>query len=68
MNTKKLFKFYNSMLKGFLAMEQAVLITVVVAALVGMSFYIKRALSGKWRDVGDSFGFGRQYEPGVTEE
>ena len=67
MNSKKLLSFYNRMRKGFLAMEQAVLVVVVVAALVGMSFYIKRALSGKWRDVGDSFGFGRQYEPGVTE-
>ena len=52
---------------GLSTIEYAVLIAVIVAALVGMSFYIKRALSGKWRDVGDSFGFGRQYEPGVTE-
>ena len=48
------------------AIEYAVLLAIVVAALVGMSIYMKRALSGKWRAVGDGFGFGRQYEPRVT--
>jgi len=37
-----------------------------VAALISMAVYTKRALSGKWRGVGDTFGHGRQYEPGVT--
>jgi Flp pilus assembly pilin Flp len=52
---------------GQSAIEYAVLIAVVVAALVGMSVYTKRALMGKWRTVGDSFGYGRQYEPRVTQ-
>lgn len=53
---------------GFLAIEYAVLLAIIVAALVGMSVYLKRALSGKWRDVGDAFGYGRQYEPKITQE
>lgn len=52
--------------RGQTALEYAVLIAVVVAALVGMSIYVKRSLSGKWREVGDTFGHGRQYEPGTT--
>ncbi len=48
------------------AIEYAVLIAVAVAALVGMSVYTKRAMMGKWRTVGDTFGYGRQYEPGMT--
>jgi len=49
--------------RGQSAIEYAVLIAVVAAALVGMSVYTKRALAGKWRGVGDSFGYGRQYDP-----
>ncbi|MDD2679223.1 MAG: hypothetical protein PHO03_00255 [Candidatus Omnitrophica bacterium] len=49
--------------KGFLSLEYALLIAVLVAALVAMGFYFKRSLSGKWREAGDSFGFGRQYKP-----
>jgi len=52
--------------KGQTALEYAVVIAVVVAALVGMSVYVKRAMSGKWRQVGDTFGYGRQFEPGKT--
>lgn len=48
--------------KGSLSIEYAVLIAIVVAALIVMSLYIKRTLSGKWRQVGDGFGYGRQYE------
>lgn len=52
--------------KGFLSIEYAVLIAIVVAALVGMSVYIKRSLCGKWRQAGDTFGYGRQYDPSTT--
>lgn len=52
--------------RGQSMIEYAVLIAVTAAALLGMSIYTKRALSGKWRAVGDTFGSGRQYEPGVT--
>lgn len=48
--------------RGFLAIEYVVLIAVLAAALVGMSSYLKRSLCGKWKEVGDVFGFGRQYE------
>ncbi|MBI3319007.1 MAG: GxxExxY protein [Candidatus Omnitrophica bacterium] len=53
-------------LQGQSMIEYAALIAVTVAALVGMSVYMKRALNGKWRQVGDTFGFGRQYERCVT--
>jgi len=53
-------------LQGQSAIEYAVLAAIVAAALVGMSVYTKRALAGKWRAVGDTFGYGRQYEPGIT--
>jgi Flp pilus assembly pilin Flp len=42
------------------------MIAVVAVALVAMGVYLKRAVSGKWQDVGDVFGHGRQYEPGRT--
>jgi Flp pilus assembly pilin Flp len=46
--------------------EYIVLVVVIIAALASMSEYIRRAVSGRWREVGDVFGFGRQYEPGRT--
>ncbi|MDP3723311.1 MAG: hypothetical protein Q8R91_07435 [Candidatus Omnitrophota bacterium] len=42
------------------------MIAILAAALVGVAVYAKRALAGKWRQVGDTFGFGRQYERCVT--
>lgn len=55
-----------AMRRGSFSIEYAVLIAIVIAAVLGMSVYTKRALSGRWREVGDVFGHGRQYEPGVT--
>ena len=52
--------------RGQSAIEYTVLVAIVVAALLGMAVYTKRALDGKWREVGDTLGYGRQYEPGVT--
>lgn len=46
--------------RGSLSLQYACLIAVVVAALLTMSIYLKRSLCGKWRAVGDSFGYGRQ--------
>lgn len=51
---------------GQASVEQAVLIATVVFALVGMAVYLSRSLAGKWRGVGDTFGHGKQYEPGKT--
>ena len=51
---------------GSLSIEYAAFIAMLIAALLGMSIYVKRALEGRWRQVGDTFGQGRQYEPGVT--
>jgi Flp pilus assembly pilin Flp len=49
--------------KGVLSLEYALLIGVVAVALISMAAYLGRSVSGRWRNVGDSFGFGRQYEP-----
>lgn len=49
--------------RGILSVEYAALIAVVAAALIGMSVYLMRALSGRWRGVGDTFGYGKQYQP-----
>ena len=48
--------------KGMLSIEFVVLIVVMASALAGMAVYMRRALSGRWRSVGDTFGHGRQYE------
>lgn len=53
--------------KGFLTIEYAVFILTIILALLAMSIYLGRALSGRWREAADSFGFGRQYYPGAEE-
>jgi Flp pilus assembly pilin Flp len=51
---------------GLSVFEYSILIAVLALALLAMQNYLRRAISQKWRDAGDSFGVGRQYEPGVT--
>lgn len=42
--------------------EYALVIAVVIAALLGIQVYVKRAVCGRWREAADIFGFGRQYQ------
>lgn len=47
--------------------EYLLILTVITAALLGMQIYMKRAISGRWRQSADVFGHGRQYDaPEVT--
>jgi len=48
-------------IKGISFIEYTMLIAIVVAALVGIQIYLKRAICGRWRQAADTFGFGRQY-------
>ena len=49
--------------RGSPAIEFVALWAILAAMLVTMGIYMRRGLSGKWRQAGDTFGFGRQYEP-----
>lgn len=49
--------------KGFSTLEYAALIAMFIAALLGISTYLTRAICGKMRSAGDAFGHGRQYTP-----
>jgi len=48
--------------RGMLSLEYAAMIAIVVVALVTMSIYVTRAVSGKMKASGDVFGRGRQYQ------
>lgn len=45
-------------------LEMAVLTAAIAAAVVGMQIYMKRGISGRWRDALDSLG--SQYAPRHT--
>jgi hypothetical protein len=47
--------------KALSLIEYSTVIVVLVAALLGMQVFLKRAISGRWRQSADTFGFGRQY-------
>ncbi len=60
-------KYANArLIKGTTALEYSVVIAVVVAALIGMQVYVKRAVCARWKESGDVFGFGRQYDRDTT--
>ncbi len=48
--------------RGISVIEYSLIVAVAVAALLGMSIYVKRAISGRWRQAADTFGHGRQYD------
>lgn len=48
-------------IKGMQMIEYSLVVVIVVAALIGIQIYLKRAICGRWRQAGDTFGFGRQY-------
>ncbi len=47
---------------GMGTLEYVLLISALLAALLSMQVYLRRAISYKWRDAADSLGLGRQYE------
>jgi len=51
----------NKSLKAMAVVEYSLLVTVVIAALLGIQIYLKRAVCSRWGQAADTFGFGRQY-------
>jgi Flp pilus assembly pilin Flp len=56
----------NKTTRAMSVIEYAVLIAAVAIAVIGMGVFLRRAVSGKWKQAADVFGFGRQYSPGNT--
>ncbi len=48
--------------KGVSIVETSMLLVIVIAVLLVMQIYVKRAINGRWKEAGDVFGFGRQQE------
>ena len=63
-----MFKRFLGKKKGVHTTEYILVIVVVLGAFVAFQKYIFRGIAGKWRGVGDSYGFGRQYDPKHTIE
>ncbi|MCR4337127.1 MAG: hypothetical protein NUV91_04900 [Candidatus Omnitrophica bacterium] len=43
--------------------EYMALFLMIVAALYVIQSYVVRGISGRWKATGDTFGYGRQYDP-----
>jgi len=56
---------YRNLKKGQSTMEYLVLVTIVLAALLAMGTYFKRALQGRWKAIVDDFG--EQYDPRLAD-
>ena len=54
--------------KGVFSFEYVLIVVLIVLALLALRLYVNRAVCGKLRSSADAFGYGRQYEPGVTVE
>lgn len=49
-------------------LEYTILLVIVLAAFLVTQKYIVRGFAGRWKQVGDSFGYGLQYDPKKTAE
>lgn len=49
-------------------LEFMVLLFFILGAFLVFQKYIVRSISGRWKTVGDSFGYGRQFDPKKTRE
>ena len=47
-------------------LEYMTLIVFILGAFLVMQKYIVRGFSGRWKDIGDSVGYGRLYDPHTT--
>ena len=54
--------------KAAAVLEYTLLLVVFLSAVAVMNKYIFRGILGRWRSAGDSFGYGRQYDPSKTLE
>ena len=54
--------------KAFSVVEYMVLFVIIIGAFLVMRNYIQRGLFGHWGQSGQSFAFGRQYDPQKTIE
>jgi Flp pilus assembly pilin Flp len=52
--------------KGSTLLEYSVLFVALMLGLLAIHFSLRRAIAGRWRQAGDSFGDGRQYDPAAT--
>lgn len=49
-------------------MEYSMLLMLLVFAFLAFQKYLVRGMAGRWKAVGDSFGYGKQYDPETTVE
>jgi hypothetical protein len=49
--------------KAFSIVEYTVLFIIIIVAFLIMRSYIQRGVYGQWGKAGQSFAFGRQYDP-----
>ena len=49
-------------------LEYTFLIVIIIMAILATQKYIVRGFAGRWKQLGDSFGMGKQYDPQKTLE
>jgi len=54
--------------KAFSVVEYTILLVIIIGAYLVMRGYIQRGIFGQWEQTGQSFAFGRQYDPRKTIE
>jgi len=49
-------------------LEYTLLVMVILSAVLVTQKYVVRGFAGRWKQMGDSFGLGKQYDPRKTIE
>jgi hypothetical protein len=56
------------MKKGFSVVEYVVLFVIIISAFLVMRTHMQRGIYSMWGQAGQSFAYGRQYDPQKTIE
>jgi len=54
--------------KGQSILEYITIISLLIGAILVLQKYVARAISGRFKGAGDSWGYGRLYDPDKTTE
>ena len=58
----------NNARQAFAVMEYVMLCIILAAALYSFRYYIQRGFQGQYRRSGETFAFGRQYNPTASRD
>src|SRR3989338_9750884 len=64
--SKNMRTFFNK--RATAVIEYTALLVIIMLVFLSFQKYVIRGFAGRWKEAGDAFGYGRQYDPVKTTE